>query len=106
MGSLILEFHTHTFFKLDCHYHPPYLAIQGRNALVVLPTGGGKSMCFIIPALISGKTTLVISPLIALMEDQVCTTAQRLRKVKERAGHHVGWGVGPCGVWGTLKPKT
>ncbi len=44
---------------------------DGRDALVVMPTGAGKSLCYQIPGLARGGTTLVISPLVALIEDQV-----------------------------------
>jgi ATP-dependent DNA helicase RecQ len=45
--------------------------LAGRDALAVLPTGGGKSICFQIPALVLGGLTVVVSPLVALMQDQV-----------------------------------
>ena len=45
--------------------------LGGENALAVMPTGSGKSLCFQIPALVGGGLTVVVSPLVALMEDQV-----------------------------------
>src|SRR6202035_1953638 len=45
-------------------------ALEGRDSLVVMPTGGGKSLCYQLPALADHGLVLVVSPLIALMSDQ------------------------------------
>jgi len=63
-------------------FRPPQRAIvecllHQQDALIVLPTGGGKSVCFQLPALMQPGLTLVISPLVALMENQVHELRQR-----------------------------
>jgi hypothetical protein len=50
-------------------------AIEGRDLLLVMPTGAGKSLCYQLPAIARGGTAVVISPLIALMEDQAAKLA-------------------------------
>ncbi len=65
--------------------------VEGRDALLVMPTGAGKSLCYQLPGLARGGTTLVVSPLIALMEDQVAKmkelglAAERIHSGRDRA---------------------
>jgi len=65
--------------------------LAGRDVLLVMPTGAGKSLCYQLPGLARGGTTLVISPLIALMEDQVAQlrkrgfAAERIHSGRDRA---------------------
>jgi DNA topoisomerase III len=75
----------HSAFRLHCFR--PYqeavcqAVVEGRDVLLVMPTGAGKSLCYQLPGLARGGTTLVVSPLIALMEDQVA----KLRELGLRA---------------------
>jgi RecQ family ATP-dependent DNA helicase len=62
-------------------------ALKGRDLLLVMPTGAGKSLCYQLPALARGGTALVISPLIALMDDQAAKlTALGLRVARIHSG--------------------
>jgi DNA topoisomerase-3 len=90
LGELLKDVFGHDSFR-------PYqeavcrAVVEGRDALLVMPTGAGKSLCYQLPGLARTGTTLVVSPLIALMEDQVAKmqalglAAERIHSGRDRA---------------------
>ena len=71
--------------------------LAGRNVLTVMPTGSGKSLCFQIPALMTDGLAVVVSPLVALMQDQVAAlrlagvAADSINSAKARADNIAAW---------------
>ncbi len=71
--------------------------LAGRNALVVMPTGSGKSLCFQIPGLVMDGLTVVVSPLVALMQDQIAAlrlmgvAADSINSGNSRAENVAAW---------------
>ncbi|MHA1108956.1 MAG: DNA helicase RecQ [Alphaproteobacteria bacterium] len=71
--------------------------LAGRNVLTVMPTGSGKSLCFQVPALVRGGLTLVVSPLVALMHDQVASlrlagvAADTINSSRDRSENVAAW---------------
>ena len=57
------------------------LLSEGQNALVVMPTGAGKSLCYQVPALLLDRPSIIVSPLIALMDNQVAALRPRSHKL-------------------------
>jgi ATP-dependent DNA helicase RecQ len=73
LGALLGAIRHHWGFRSLRPLQEPAMraVLCGRDSLVVMPTGGGKSLCYQAPAVVRGDTTVVISPLISLMKDQV-----------------------------------
>jgi len=71
--------------------------LAGRDVLTVMPTGSGKSLCFQVPALIRGGLAVVVSPLVALMQDQVAAlklagvAAETINSARDRADNVATW---------------
>ncbi|MBT4937530.1 MAG: RecQ family ATP-dependent DNA helicase, partial [Rhodospirillaceae bacterium] len=71
--------------------------LADQHTLTVMPTGSGKSLCFQIPALLKGGLTIVVSPLVALMEDQVAAlklagvAADTINSSRERGDNVTAW---------------
>ncbi|MCP5083918.1 MAG: DNA helicase RecQ [Alphaproteobacteria bacterium] len=71
--------------------------IGGENVLTVMPTGAGKSLCYQVPALVLGGLTIVVSPLVALMHDQVAALqlagveAETINSARDRADNVAAW---------------
>ena len=70
--------------------------VAGRHVLAVMPTGSGKSLCFQVPALVKGGLTIVVSPLVALMQDQVSAlklTGVAAETINSAASREVNVGI-------------
>jgi ATP-dependent DNA helicase RecQ len=72
LADALSRYWGYTSFR-PLQYEAMQAVLDGRDSLVVMPTGGGKSLCFQAPALVRAGLTVVVSPLISLMKDQVDT---------------------------------
>jgi ATP-dependent DNA helicase RecQ len=83
-------------------------ALEGRDSLVVMPTGSGKSLCYQLPALMRDDLTVVVSPLVALMQDQVeglraRGAGERVALVNAQQSGEENWSVMECASAGQLR---
>ena len=85
--------------------------LDGRNVLAVMPTGSGKSLCYQVPALARGGLAIVVSPLVALMQDQVAAlklagvAAESINSAQDRDENVAIWrrvSAGEVTVWPTV----
>ncbi len=72
------EFFGNTTFRLN-QREVVNASLSKRDTFVLMPTGGGKSLCYQLPAIVQGGVTVVISPLVSLIQDQVATCNPSLR---------------------------
>ncbi|KXZ49836.1 hypothetical protein GPECTOR_19g287 [Gonium pectorale] len=75
-AAVLLEYWGYSKFRL-CQEDVINTLLNGGDSLVVMPTGGGKSVCYQIPPLVLDRVCIVVSPLISLMEDQVAALTTR-----------------------------